>query len=71
MLNIFSRVYGPPWRNVCSGLWPFFNRTVGLLHVESCEFKPLSKILANVFSHMAGSLSILLMFALAMQKFLV
>ena len=33
------------------------------------EIKPLSEIsLANIFSHMVGSLFILLMFSLAMQK---
>ena len=33
------------------------------------EIKPLSKIsFANIFSHMVGSLFILLMFSLAMQK---
>ena len=41
-------------------------------HVSSLcilEIKPLSKVsLANMFSHMVGSLSILLMFSLAMQK---
>ena len=35
------------------------------------EIKPLSEVsLANMFSHMAGSLFILLMFSLAMQKLL-
>ena len=34
------------------------------------EIKPLSKVsLANIFSHMVGSLFILLMFSLAVQKF--
>ena len=41
-------------------------------HVSSLyivEIKPLSEVsLANMFSHMVGSLSILLMFSLAMQK---
>ena len=56
-------------------LCPFFNWTVCLPAVDSCEFlhileiKPLSEVsLANVFSHMVGSLFILLMFSLAMQK---
>ena len=36
------------------------------------EIQPLSEVsLANMFSHMVGSLFILLMFSLAMQKFLV
>ena len=56
-------------------LCPFFNWIVCLLvwsHVSSLyilEIKPLSKVsLTNMFSHMVGSLSILLMFSLALQK---
>ena len=52
-----------------------FNWIVCLPGVESCEFlcileiKPLSEVLfANMFSHMVGSLFILLMFSLAMHK---
>ena len=44
-------------------------------HVSSLyilEIKPLSEVpLANIFSHMVGSLTILLMFSLAVQKFLI
>ena len=56
-------------------LCPFFNWTVCLPAVDSCEFlhileiKPLSEVsLANIFSHIVSSLSILLMFSLAVQK---
>ena len=39
------------------------------LHV--LEIKPLSEVsLAKIFSHMVGSIFILLMFSLAMQKFI-
>ena len=48
---------------------------LGWSHVNSLyflEIKPLSKIsLANIFSHAAGSLFILLMFSLAVQKLLI
>ena len=80
MLCIFSCVSGhsicSPWRSVCSGPLPTF--LIGLLvflvwsHVRSLyilEIKSLSEVsLANRFSHMVGSLSILLMFSLVMQK---
>ena len=53
----------------------FFNWVVCLPEVESREFfiyleiKPLSEVsLANIFSHMFGSLFILLIFPLAVQK---
>ena len=56
-------------------LYPFFNWIVYLSGVELCEFfiyfvdKSLSKIsLANIFSHMVGSLFILQVFSLAVQK---
>ena len=56
-------------------LCPFFNRVFcfpGVGHVCSLyilEIKPLSEVsFANIFSHMVGSLSILLMLSLAMQK---
>ena len=57
-------------------LCQLFNWIVCLPGVESCEFiinileiKPLSKVsLANIFSYMVGSLLILLMFSLAVQK---
>ena len=58
-------------------LYPFFNWIV-FLPGELCEFfnvleiKPLSEVsLANIFSHTVGSLFILLMFSLAMQKLFV
>ena len=80
MLSIFSYVSGPsvcpPWRSICSGPLPIF--LIGLLvflewsHVSSLyilEIKPLSEIsLANMFSHMVGSLFILMLFSVAMQK---
>ena len=82
MLSILSYVSGPsvspPWRSVCSGHLPFFN---GLFVFPewSCvsslcilEIKPLSKVsLANIFSYTFGSLFILLMFSLAIQKLLI
>ena len=57
-------------------LCPFFNWIVYLPGVALCdflkfilEFKSLSEVsLANIFSHMVGSLFILLMFSLTMQK---
>ena len=57
-------------------LCPFLNWIVCLPGVESCEFyiyfgeiKPLSEVsLANMFSHSVGSLSLLMLFSLAMQK---
>ena len=56
-------------------LCPFFNWVVCLPGVESCEFfiyfqiKALSEVsLANIFSHTVGSLFILLIFSLAVQK---
>ena len=57
-------------------LCQLFNWIVCLPGVESCEFiinileiKPLSEVLlANKYSHMVGSLFILLMFSLAVQK---
>ena len=79
ILSIFSYVSGPsicpPWRSVCSGPLPIFHWVVCLPKMESCEFlyileiKPLSKVsLVNKFSHMVGSLFILLMLSLAVQK---
>ena len=55
-------------------LCPFFNWVICLPGAESCEFfileiKPLFEIaFANMFSHMVGSLAILKLFSLAMQK---
>ena len=55
-------------------LCPFFNWVVCLPGVELCEFfileiKPLSEVsLTNMFSHTVGSLFILLLFSLALQK---
>ena len=56
-------------------LCPFFNWVVCLPGVESCEFlyileiRPLSEVsLANMFSHTVGSLCILKLFSLALQK---
>ena len=56
-------------------LCPFFNWVVCLPGVESCEFfiyleiRPLSEVsLANMFSYTIGSLCILMLFSLAMQK---
>ena len=54
-------------------LCPFFNWVFCLPRVESClyilEVKPLSEVsLANIFSHTVGSLFILMLFSLAMQK---
>ena len=79
MLSMFSYVSGlslcPPWRSVCSSPFPFFNLVACLLGVESCEFfiyfgdQALSEVsLANMFSHIVGSLFILMLFSLAMQK---
>ena len=54
---------------------PFFNLVFCLPGVESCEFfmyfgdQTLSEVtFQNTFSHTAGSLFILLMFSLALQK---
>ena len=54
---------------------PFFNWVVCLPEVELCEFfifleiKPLSEVsLAYRFSHIVGSIFILMLFSLAMQK---
>ena len=56
-------------------LYPFFHSVVCLPGVESCEFlicfgdQTLSEVsLANIFSHMVGSLFILLLFSLVVQK---
>ena len=56
-------------------LCPFFNWVVCLPGVESCEFfiyfgdQALSEVsLANMFSHTVGSLCILVLFSLALQK---
>ena len=54
-------------------LCPFFNSVFCLPRVESClyilEVKPLSEVsLANMFSHIVGSLFILMLSSLAMQK---
>ena len=79
MLSIFSYVSGPsvcfPWRSVCSSPLPIF--LIGLFVLEwspvsslyILEIKPLSKVsLENIFSYTVGSLFILLMFSLSMQK---
>ena len=80
MLSIFSYVSGPsvclPWRSVCSSPLPIFKIVLFLFlelsHVSSLyilEIKPLSEVsLANIFSYTVGSLFLLLMFSLAMQK---
>ena len=56
-------------------LCPFFNWIVNFLLVSYMyslyilEIKPLSEVsLTNMFSHMVGSLFILMKFSLAMQK---
>ena len=56
-------------------LCPFFNWVVCLPGVESCEFfiyfgdQALVRVsLANMFSHTVGSVFILMLFSLAMQK---
>ena len=53
-------------------LCPFFNWIVCLPGVSSfyiLDIKPLSEVsLANIYSHVVGSLFILLMFSLAVQK---
>ena len=55
-------------------LCPFFNWVICLPGAESCEFfileiKPLFEIaFANMFSHMVGSLFILMMISFALQK---
>ena len=56
-------------------LCPFLNQIVCFPGVESCEFyihfgdHTLSEVsLANMFSHMVGSLFILMLFSLAMKK---
>ena len=80
MLSIFSYVSGPSvclsWRSVCSSPLTIF--LIGLLvflewsHVNFLyilEIRPLSEVsLANMFSHTVGSLLILMLFSLAMQK---
>ena len=80
MLSIFSYVSGPSacplWRSFQSGpLLIFLNELFVFLewsHVSSLhilENKLLSKVsFANIFSYMVGSLFILLMFSLALQK---
>ena len=56
-------------------LCPFFNWVVCLPGLESCEFfiyfgdQALYEVsLANMFSHTVGSLCILMLFSLALQK---
>ena len=80
MLSILSYVYRPYvcplWRSVCSGPFPFFYWIVCLPGVESwsrvLDIKLLSKIsLENIFFHTVGSLFILLMYSLAVQKFFI
>ena len=81
MLRIFSYICWPLY--VFLGevsvqvLCPFFNWIVCLPGVESCEFlhileiKPLSFLsLTNMFSHTVGSLFILVMVSLSVQKLL-
>ena len=75
MLSIFSYVSGPFSYVSVQVLCPFFNCGVCLPGVELCEFfyileiKPLSEVsFSYIFSHTVGSLFILLMFSLAMQK---
>ena len=82
MLSIFSYVSGPsvclPWRSVCSSPLPIFKIVLFLFlelsHVSSLyilEIKPLSEVLlANMFSHIVGSLFILMLFYLVMLKIL-
>ena len=79
MLSILSYVYVSslyhPGDASVQVLCPVFNWIVCLPEVESCEFlfilemKHLSKVsFANIFSHMVGTLFILLMFSSAVQK---
>ena len=79
MLSTFSSVSGPsvclPWKSVCSILCPFFNWVFVFLEwnrvtsLYILEIRPLSEVsLANISSHMVGSLFTLLMFSLAVQK---
>ena len=79
MRNLFPYISRPsvclPWRSICSSPLPIL---IGLFvflkcsHVSSLyilEIRPLSEVsLANIFSHTIGSLFILPMFSLAMQK---
>ena len=79
MLSIFSYVSGPsvclPWRSVCSSPLPIFKWVVCLPMVELCEFfiyfgdQALSEVsLANMFSHIVGSLFNLMLFSVAVKK---
>ena len=81
MLSIFSFVSGPsvylPWRTVCSSPLPIF--LIGLLvflewncvsSLYIWVIKPLSEVsLANMFSHMIGSLLILMLFSFFSEAF--
>ena len=79
MLSIFSYVSGPsvclPWRSVCSSPLPNFNWVVCLPGVESCEFflyfgdqALVWGVIGKYVSHTLGSLFILMLFSLALQK---
>ena len=79
MLSIFSYVSGPsvclPWWSVCSSPFPFFNWVVCLPGVESCEFfikfgdqALVWGIIGKYVFPCGGSLFILMLFSLAMQK---
>ena len=79
VLRTLSCVSGPsgcpPYRSAVQVLCPLFNWIVCLLGVQSCGFfiyfgdqTLVQGIMANIFSHMVGSLFILLMFYLAVQK---
>ena len=82
MLSILSYVSGPSvcplWRSVYSGPLPITLVGLFVFLMESCvsslyilEIKPLSEVsLANMFSQIVGSLFILMLFYLAMQKLL-
>ena len=72
---LLDPLFGLPGEVSVQVLCPFFNWIVRLPGVELYEFftyfgdLPLSEVsLANIFPHMVGSFSILLMFSLAMQK---
>ena len=79
MLSIYSCAYLPSvfllWRNVYLGLLPIFQLDCLFFDIELyellfiLEINPLSVALfANIFSHSAGCLFILLMISFAVQK---